>query len=75
MDEQESFSDQHINARCNKPNTAEQTKHCQVAGAAKAKYDEAAHCMLRELSAATFRALPSERGIPAVVTATVPSVD
>jgi len=46
-----------------------------LATASNPRYEEAAHCMLRELSAASFRAPPSARGIVAPVTATVPSVD
>jgi hypothetical protein len=39
------------------------------------RWQQAASCMLRELSAASFRAPPSARGVAARVTATVPSVD
>jgi hypothetical protein len=39
------------------------------------RYEDAAHCVRRELSAATFRAPPATRGMPASVTLTLPSVD
>jgi hypothetical protein len=39
------------------------------------RYEDAAHCIRRELSAATFRAPPAARGLPTIVTLTVPSVD
>jgi hypothetical protein len=38
-------------------------------------YEDAAHCMRRELSAATFRAPVGARGILTNITMTVPSVD
>jgi hypothetical protein len=41
----------------------------------KTVYDDAAHCMRRELSAATFRAPGGARGMMTTVTMTVPSVD
>ena len=40
-----------------------------------ARFVEAAHCMQRELSKATFRAPAATRGQPGSVDATVPSVD
>jgi len=46
-----------------------------TASAAESKYEDAANCMRRELSAATFRAPAAARGVPSKVTATVPSVD
>jgi hypothetical protein len=46
-----------------------------LATPSKAIYDDAAHCMRRELSAATFRAPVGARGMPTTVTMTVPSVD
>jgi hypothetical protein len=41
----------------------------------KPVYEDAAHCMRRELSAATFRAPVGVRGLITVVTMTVPSID
>lgn len=41
----------------------------------KPTYEDAAHCMRRELSAATFRAPVGARGLMTIVTMTVPSVD
>jgi hypothetical protein len=41
----------------------------------KSIYDDAAHCMRRELSGATFRAPPGTRGLVTHVQMTVPSVD
>jgi hypothetical protein len=38
-------------------------------------YEDAAHCMRRELSSATFRAPVGARGLMTPVTMTVPSVD
>jgi hypothetical protein len=46
-----------------------------VATASDPRYDEAAACMRRELSAATFRVPAGARGLPTRVEATVPSVD
>lgn len=46
-----------------------------VASARDPKYDEAAQCMRRELSAATFVAPASARGVATRITATIPSVD
>lgn len=46
-----------------------------VASAADPRFEDAARCMRRELSAATFRAPASGRGTSTHVTATVPSVD
>ena len=45
------------------------------AAATDPEHQAAAHCMMRELSGATFRAPPSARGMITRVTATVPSVD
>lgn len=46
-----------------------------TATAAHARHTDPAHCMRRELSAATFRAPAGARGLPASVSMTVPSVD
>ncbi|WP_437730450.1 hypothetical protein [Sorangium sp. So ce1335] len=46
-----------------------------IGSASDPRYDEAATCMRRELSAATFRAPAGARGLPTRVDATVPSVD
>lgn len=46
-----------------------------TATAADARHADPAHCMRRELSAATFRAPAGARGLPASVSMTVPSVD
>lgn len=41
----------------------------------KPEFEDAASCMRRELSVATFRAPPAARGMPTGVTMTAPSVD
>ncbi|WP_437332090.1 hypothetical protein [Sorangium sp. So ce394] len=46
-----------------------------IGSASDPRYDEAATCMRRELSGATFRAPAGARGLPTRVDATVPSVD
>lgn len=46
-----------------------------IGSASDPLYDDAATCMRRELSAATFRAPAGARGLPTRVDATVPSVD
>ena len=46
-----------------------------VASAADPRHDDAALCMRRELSAATFQAPVSARGSTTRITATIPSVD
>lgn len=46
-----------------------------VASPSKPIYEDAAHCMRRELLSATFRAPPAARGMQVNVTMTVPSVD
>ncbi|WP_434041420.1 MULTISPECIES: energy transducer TonB [Sorangium] len=46
-----------------------------IGSASDPRYDDAATCMRRELSAATFRAPAGARGLPTRVDATVPSVD
>jgi hypothetical protein len=46
-----------------------------VASASEPRYDDAAQCMRRELSAATFEAPASARGVATRITATIPSVD
>lgn len=45
------------------------------ASGAEARYEAAANCMQRELSAAAFRAPAAARGVATWVNATVPSVD
>ncbi|NUQ72780.1 MAG: hypothetical protein HUU21_04415 [Polyangiaceae bacterium] len=46
-----------------------------IAAPSKLAYEDAAHCMRRELSAATFRAPVGARGLTTPVVMTVPSVD
>lgn len=46
-----------------------------IAAPSEPHYEDAAHCMRRELSAATFRAPVGSRGLMTPVTMTVPSVD
>jgi hypothetical protein len=46
-----------------------------VASPTKPIYEDAAHCMRRELLTSTFRAPPAARGVPSKITMTVPSVD
>jgi hypothetical protein len=46
-----------------------------VATPVETRFEDAAQCMRRELSAATFRAPAASRGVPSLITATVPSVD
>lgn len=46
-----------------------------IATAADPRFSDAAHCMRRELSTATFRAPAATRGQLGVIDATVPSVD